>query len=155
MVEKFAADAMLGRLARWLRLLGYDTFYRAHITDAELLRVALGEDRLVLTRDHRLARRRLARGRCLLLKAQEPREQLREVLQALGLRPRGRPLCPRCGGPLRRLPRQRARALVPEHVYFAQERFFRCAGCGHPYWEGTQHRRFSQLVNDIIRKNAP
>ena len=81
---RFMADAMLGRLARWLRTLGYDTAYDDAIADAELVRTALAESRHILTRDRSIPEEWRVGG-CLVLEADRPLEQLREVIRAFGL----------------------------------------------------------------------
>ena len=76
---KFIADSMLGRLARWLRLIGYDTLYYPHIEDSLILRIAREEDRTLLTRDTRLVKVRGLKD-FLLLKENDPFEQLKNVI---------------------------------------------------------------------------
>ncbi len=137
---RFIADAMLGRLAKWLRLMGYDTYYERDITDDALLLVARREGRTILTRDTRLTGRRAARGQALLITSNDPSEQLKQVADHFSLAALDTPRCSLCNGPLLRMPDKRLlKDLVPEYVFLHQGRkgFFRCSGCGHLYWEGS------------------
>lgn len=154
---RFAADAMLGRLARWLRLLGYDTLYTRDIADSALLRVALQEERVILTRDTRLYERKAARGRSFLIDSDDPHEQLLQVIRRFPPPEKTKLLpsrCPLCNGPLRRVAdKAKLQDSLPEHVYISQKKFLRCASCGHIYWEGSHYGRLKKTLNDIIKKD--
>ncbi|GIX49782.1 MAG: hypothetical protein KatS3mg131_3993 [Candidatus Tectimicrobiota bacterium] len=144
---RFIADAMLGRLARWLRVLGYDTAYRAHIADAELVQQARAEGRVVLTRDRALPRQwRLERY--LLLHAEAPLAQVRQVVEAFGLgwqeRLFSRCLC--CNEELQAAPGQDVAARVPSYVRQQQQRFLICPHCRRIYWEGTHVAHMRRLL---------
>ena len=131
---------MLGRLAKWLRLMGYDTCYERDITDDALLLEARKEGRTILTRDTRLIMRRAARGQALLITSNDPAMQLRQVMEHFSLAALDIPRCSRCNGLLIRVPdKHQLRDLVPEHVFLNQGRegFFRCSSCGRIYWEGS------------------
>ena len=137
----FLADGMLGRLAKWLRLLGYDTVYDQTATDAELARHARAKGRVLLTRDRELVGRRGLRA--VLIRSNELTEQVREVQQALAL-PRGEgwptalePRCSVCNAPLKALTPGQAADRVPPYVMRTQRAFFRCVRCGRIYWNGT------------------
>ncbi|MFQ6012724.1 MAG: Mut7-C RNAse domain-containing protein [Thermoplasmata archaeon] len=140
--SRFLCDHMLGTLARWLRLLGYDTAYPGAREDAELLSTAEGEGRVLLTRDKDLAGRSGARG--LYVASDDLDEQIRQVLTEL--RPRAKdPMsrCAVCNGVLHEATREAARGAVPEGVWRRQEQFWRCTACGQYYWRGThwEHMR--------------
>ncbi len=156
---RFIADAMLGRLAKRLRLLGYDTAYERDITDAALLARALKEGRTVLTRDTRFAARKaLSHGRAFLVASDDPASQLKEVLEHFSLEPPsgkkrfiGR--CSVCNGALDKVKdKGLVRDLVPEHVFLNKREFYMCAGCGRVYWEGSHVEKFKKLMDDIIKK---
>ena len=148
---RFLADAMLGRLARRLRQMGLDTLYMRDTSDAEVLRVARAEGRVLLTRDAALAARTNPAG-TLHLRANDTDGQLAEFITRLGPAIEGTvspPRCPRCNGELRlTTSRAEVEGLVAEHVLHSYERFYICAGCGNVYWEGTQH----QAMRDMIEK---
>lgn len=133
---RFLADVMLGRLARWLRVLGYDTLYSSDAEDAALARRAQVEDRILLTRDRELARRRGIR--VVLLSDDRVAEQLRQVLQELGLRSQTAfSRCIECNIVLADLDRGAAQARVPPYVFNTHDRFRQCPRCGRTYWRGT------------------
>ncbi len=145
---KLIADAMLGALARWLRILGLDVAYDARLEDAELVARAVAEDRTILTRDRRLVQRRLAR-RHLLIRSENVEEQVRQVLDELGIDPsEGAPLgrCLRCNTPLVDLPAEEARTRVPPYVAHTQERFRHCPDCGRIYWQATHTERMRRRL---------
>jgi uncharacterized protein with PIN domain len=130
------ADAMLGRLARWLRLVGYDTTYARDWSDHRIAARARAEGRIVLTRDRELARRRGIC--CLLIERQDLEGQLEEIWLALGPPPADmEPRCPACNAPLRALADNEARRRVPPYVYRTHERFRHCAQCDRVYWRGS------------------
>lgn len=133
---RFVVDAMLGRLARWLRVLGYDTLYFPDGEDAALARRALAEDRILLTRDVELARRRGLR--VILISDDRVDNQLREVVRLIPL-DAGQAFsrCLDCNIPLAELDRAQARDLVPPYVFATQTRFRRCPRCAKVYWRGT------------------
>jgi uncharacterized protein with PIN domain len=132
---RLLVDAMLGRLAHWLRLLGYDTLYWREGSDLALAEQAAAEDRLIVTRDRQLAARRGVRT--LLVTAEDLDAQLVEVRAALGGRPEPFSRCPECNAMLEDLSRAAARDLVPTYVWHTQTTFRRCPGCGRVFWKGT------------------
>lgn len=136
---RFVADRMLGRLARWLRVLGHDVAYGSHLGGYTLLACARRERRLLLTRDTRLCRDPQLPP-SLLLHSDHFREQLREVAAAVplgGSTLLGR--CLDCNRPLAAVSREAARERVPPYVWSTQDHFLGCAGCGRLYW-GATHR---------------
>ncbi|MGH7318441.1 MAG: Mut7-C RNAse domain-containing protein [Candidatus Rokuibacteriota bacterium] len=136
---RFVADVMLGRLARWLRALGYDTDYFRDATDARLLGIALREGRQLLTRDTALAARAGTAG--LLVRAEDLDEQIREVMTRYGLSSRA-PLsrCLECNGALTRRRPTDVRDRVPPYTLATQSAFWECADCGRVFWAGTHAR---------------
>jgi uncharacterized protein with PIN domain len=144
---RFVADGMLGRLARWLRALGYDTLYFRDAPDRRLLAIALADRRRLLTRDAALARR--AREAGLLVRAEVLDTQIREVAAACGLAAR-RALsrCLECNALLVAATRDEVRSRVPPYTFATRDRFWTCAECGRVYWAGTH-------VVGIRRRLAP
>jgi uncharacterized protein with PIN domain len=148
---RFAVDAMLGRLARWLRVLGLDATWTADVADAELVRHALDEGRWVLTRDRTLGEE-WSVPRLHLVGSERPLEQLREILDAFALRGDLRLFarCTRCNAPIEELPRALAAPHVPPRVLERNERFWRCPGCGRIYWEGTHVDRMRETLARLL-----
>jgi uncharacterized protein with PIN domain len=147
---RFLADAMLGRLARWLRLLGFDTAYDAAIADEDVARRALDEQRIVLTRDRALPEEwRLPR--VVVLRSEATAEQLRELARHFPLRAAARPFtrCSRCNAPLEHVAADAVAAHVPPRIVATQARFLRCRGCGHVYWEGSHVARIRRALDQV------
>jgi uncharacterized protein with PIN domain len=147
----FAVDAMLGRLARWLRVLGYDTFYDLGIADDVLVRTAREEDRILLTRDRHLLRE-LRPPRAHEVRQDDPLLQLRELVGALGLAPPPELFtrCLLCNAPLRVLPREQALPLLPEGVRELPGPVRQCPGCGRLYWDGSHVRRMRAALERTL-----
>ena len=147
---RFLADAMLGRLARWLRLLGFDTAYDAAIEDAEVARRALDERRAVLTRDRALPEE-WRRPRVVVLRSEATHEQLRELAEIVPLRGAARPFtrCSRCNAAFDDVPRKAIAASVPPRVAATQSRFLRCRGCGRVYWEASHVERIRRALEAV------
>jgi uncharacterized protein len=136
-VIKFIADAMVGKLARWLRVLGIDVEYSRIISDDELIRRAESEDRIILTRDSGIARRRV-QARCVLIESDHYREQVLQVLREFGIKDfQVFTRCLECNTPLRNVDKEAVFEKVPPFVYLTQERFAMCPSCDRVYWHGT------------------
>lgn len=149
---RFLCDAMLGHLARDLRLLGYDVAYDPRVDDDELLEQARRDGRLLLTKDRELARRAGRDAR--LVQAVPATEALREVLDALHLRPEPTAMltrCTRCGGRLAPVASSEASDAVPRSVLDAHAVLDRCSRCGHHYWEGTHARSIRERLLPLTR----
>ena len=147
---------MLGSLARWLRLCGYDCLYLGtEPDDRELARVAERESRWLLTRDRELA---AAGPRTQMVRAGTLEGQLAEVLERHGL-PAPEDLdsarCGECNGVLEDVTTHEIAAEVPPYVLANAERFRRCAGCRRVYWPGTHgeqiHVRFARVRHMMAR----
>jgi len=144
---RFAADVHLGKLARHLRLAGFDCLWSSDWDDHALVAAAVAEDRVVLTRDKGILRRRaVTRGR--FVRAVESEAQLAEVLRAFGLRAQLQPFsrCRECNLPLEDVAKSVVEAELPEKVRALYTRFKRCAACGRVYWEGTHFERLRAVL---------
>ena len=154
--RRFAADSMLRGLARWLRLLGFDTVWEPQVADALLVRRAVDERRIILTQDRSLPREWRVSG-IQLLAADRPRDQLREVVAAFGLGPEIRLFtrCSRCNTPL--LPAEREKVLdrVPARARPTDRDVARCPTCGRVYWEGSHTARIRREVADVGGAGGP
>ena len=145
---KFLVDVMLGTLARWLRILGYDTAYDNQIEDREILRRCLQEDRVALTRDRLLIQQgRLPRQ--LFIESESLFDQIREVLAFIGDRPHQERLlirCLECNMLLAEVAKEKARTRIPPYVYQTQSRFKECPACQRIYWGGTHRQKIYAML---------
>jgi len=149
---KFLADEMLGRLARWLRLLGYDTLYLSPADDQQLVRRARADGRILLTRDASLAQRRNLDA--LLIVSDRVQEQLAQVYRQLHLSTDNRfARCALCNVVLDHLDKEAARAQVPPYVFQTQSAFRRCPACQRIYWRGTHWQRMQKLLETLDKSN--
>jgi uncharacterized protein with PIN domain len=140
---KFAADCMLGTLAKWLMILGHDVAYFRTIEDGDLVALAAREKRTILTSDRRLVRRRGARQH-VLVRSQALPEQITQVLHECRLTIRPEQLlgrCLRCNTATEEASRESVRDEVPVYVYRTQSRFTRCPRCSQVYWRATHVTR--------------
>ena len=146
----FIADAHLGGLARFLRMLGFDTLHDPAFQDADIRRLAREERRIVLTRDRELLKcREIGRGAYVHAIRVEP--QVAEVAARYRLAERARPftLCLRCNLPLERVEKAAVAARLPERVLELQDRFTRCPGCERIYWPGTHYERMRSVLTGL------
>ena len=133
---RLLADPTLGRLARWLRLAGYDTVYLADGDNVAVMRLARAEDRLILTRDAALASHKGVGA--LLIASRHVEEQLAQVRDSVGPPQEEAPArCSLCNEPLVPLSAEAARERVPPYVWRTQENFHTCPSCHRIYWPGT------------------
>jgi uncharacterized protein len=145
----FAADLMLGRLARWLRIIGQDVVYGPHLTGYGLIRAARHENRLILTRDRGLKKKQPPP--LLFIDSDHYRDQLRQVIRACGLDP-GKNLftrCVECNAVLQSRPKETVKSLVPPYVYSTQEQFSWCPTCRRVYWPATHHQRMLEELKKL------
>lgn len=149
---RFVVDSMLGKLARWLRLSGYDVTY-GKLTDEEILKKAEKESRVIVTRDKLLYIKANSLGlKCILIKSNELKIQLLQLIEELGIAIYDSPeksRCPICGGELRDINREEIRKLVPKKVFESVERFFICESCNKIYWEGNHWKKIKEMVKCI------
>ena len=133
---------MLGRLARWLRILGCDVLYGTNYSGRGLLAAARAEGRVVLTRDRHLLRKHDVPEH-LFIDSDHVREQLRQVVSGYAIDPVGALFrrCAECNGEIEIVARDAAEGKVPAFVFETQQEFHRCRGCGHLYWHATHVER--------------
>ena len=149
---KFAADRMLGRLAKWLRVLGYDVIYGPHLTGYGLIRAARAEGRLILTRDRRLKHKQPPEF--VFIESDHYRDQLRQVVRAYRLELAGKQFtrCLRCNCLLEIRPKETVERLVPGYVFTTQEKFSWCSQCRRVYWAATHQQK---MVEELGKISAP
>jgi hypothetical protein len=143
---------MLGKLAKWLKILGFDTVYLNKAEDRDLLLLARREKRVLLTKDQELLQ--AAAGLpCLYIKSEIWEEQLRQVLDAFRLRERARPhsRCLTCNIKLKGIPKRLARNLVTPFVFERAPCFAICPSCGRVFWPGTHFQDMDTKIDRILR----
>ncbi|ADT84241.1 Mut7-C RNAse domain-containing protein [Thermococcus barophilus] len=144
MKPKLIADMMLGRLARWLRLYGYDTVYGVK-DDDEIIEIAKKEGRIILTRDEELAKRA---KNAILISSNKFEEQIKQLME-LGftfneLFPENA-RCPKCNGLIKEIPKEKIKDKVPPGVYEKYNEFYICTECGQIYWPGRQWQEMVKI----------
>jgi uncharacterized protein with PIN domain len=147
---RFVADGHLGRLAAYLRMLGFDTWYDRFADDVILASTASSEQRLLLTRDVGLLKRReVERGYCV--RSDNPHTQLREVARRFALADRISPFrrCMNCNGHLYPVLTQEVEHLLPPHTRETKNEFSRCSQCGKVYWRGSHHARMLGWIEEL------
>jgi len=148
---KFIATKELGRLAKWLRILGYDTTYFNQDNKASFLISALREDRVILTRNTRLTP---SNGmRFLRIKSNFVSGQIKEVLSGLSLKPVEDCMfsrCVICNETLNSLPKEIAKDRVPQYVFNTQEVFLICLKCKRIFWQGTHWGNVRKTLEEIL-----
>jgi len=151
---RFVADAMVGTLAKWLRILGYDTHFAPELDDHQLVRLARAEGRVLLTRDRELSERPGLKS--VLLTSEDLETQVGQVLADLRLEPdRSFSRCPVCNGQLAEITREEARERVPAYVARTQETFMACPACQRVYWRGTHWRQMDEQLGHILKGDIP
>lgn len=145
---------MLGTLAKWLRILGYDTLFDPALNDHQLVRLARAEGRVLLTRDRELARRRGLR--VLLVASEQLDAQIRQVLAELDLEPRRSfSRCPVCNELLEKIAPEQARSRVPAYVAQTHRTFRACPSCRRVYWRGTHWQQMDEQLAQFQSADNP
>ncbi|UCB43994.1 MAG: Mut7-C RNAse domain-containing protein [Dehalococcoidales bacterium] len=129
-------------MARWLRMMGYDTALFDHGDDGRMIRIALDQGRVIVTRDTQVMKRRVitsGRLRAVLVSGDRPEEQIKQVMASLQLESNFRPfsLCMECNHPLEERSKAEVAGLVPPYVFKTQDAYVQCPNCFRVYWKGT------------------
>lgn len=149
---KFIADRTLGKLAKGLRMLGYDTLYYRGEDIHQLIHLARDEDRVILTRDTKLALRR-PKDRIVTITEDLPSRQLKEIIQKATLSLNEEILytrCLLCNDPIDPVPRKEAEGKVPDFIFMQQKDFYRCPKCVRIYWQGSHLDNMQKKVKELI-----
>ena len=155
---RFVVDVNVGRLAKWLRVMGYDTRFSREESDNELVRIALREDRVLVTRDSGLAQRRavrLGQMQVLYIVNDDLRSQLRQLVRDLNLNPEnGFSRCVRCNQLLQAAPKEEVVDSVPPYVSQTQCQFMRCPACQRIYWRGTHWSNMMAELAEVYQEGG-
>ena len=150
---RFIADAHLGLLAKYLRILGFDTIYARDDTDSRIAEIAAAQRRVVLTRDRDLLmHRRITHG--VYIRHARPKRQLEQVIDRLDLFGAIDPFtrCLECNAPLEMADEETIAARVPPGPRALYDRFLVCRPCDRVYWQGSHYRHMQQLVDDMLER---
>jgi len=151
MEPRFVVDVNVGRLAKWLRVMGYDAPVPSVAEDNNLVRLALREGRIMITKDSKLMERRVVTSgqlKAVLIRHDDLKSQLQQVVEALGLKDHKKfSRCIRCSLVLIPVPKASVEARVPPYVYETQEVFMACPGCHRLYWRGTH---WANMAHDLV-----
>lgn len=154
MRASFIVDTNVGKLARWLRMLGYDTLFINNIDDEELIAIGLKEKRVLLTKDTQIMLRRVVtsgRLKALLIQSDDVKAQLLQVVRAMKLdQERKFTLCLECNEPLVPRSKDQVQDLVPPYVFKTQSNYYQCPSCQRVYWRGTHWQRMKQEVETLM-----
>ena len=149
-------DINVGRLAKWLRAMGYDTIFPKENGDNELVRIALRENRVLVTRDAGIVLRRVVRlGQMsvALIEKDDLRSQLKQLVQDLELDLSGGfSLCVCCNEPLHSIDKQDVVDLLPPYVLLTQPKFFECPECRRFYWPGTHWANMKSELSQVSQE---
>lgn len=152
----FILDVHLGKLARMLRLLGFDTEYRNDYHDSEIIKRSLTENRIIITRDRRLLHAKvITHGYCI--RSENPKEQLREVLHRFDLYTQIKPFqrCMMCNARVEKVEKSKILdRLEPKTVLYYDE-FYICPGCKRIYWKGSHHAKLNERFKEIANGAKP
>jgi len=149
----FLVDCMLGKLAKWLKILGFDTAYFSRAEDDDLLVLARQDGRVFLSRDHALLGR--AKGlTSLLIESEAWPDQVRQVLARFDLAGSVRPYtrCLECNVALKPLSKDRAANLVVPFAHERGEAFALCPSCGRTYWPGTHQEAMQHQIDELLKE---
>jgi uncharacterized protein with PIN domain len=151
---KFIVDHNVGRLAGWLRMMGYDSLFFTGEDDATMVRQALAEGRIILTRDTEIMKRRVVgsgRLKAVLFRSEVPEQQMRQLLAEFDLMGQARPftLCLECNELLIERGRDEVRDRVPPYVFATQDQYMECPACRRIYWRGTHWEAMRRKLEEI------
>ena len=149
----FVVDCMLGKLAKWLKILGFDAVFFSKIEDDALLEIAKKENRILLTRDTGLIER-VEKDRSLFIESENWRTQVEQVLDHFDLwkdvEPNSR--CIECNVRIKNLPREKAKNLVTPFVFENADTFALCPDCGRVFWRGTHLKDMETKIDDFFKR---
>ncbi len=150
---RFIADVMLGRLAKWLRIAGFDVLYSNKFSDDELISIANREGRILLSRDTRLLARKSVRD-FIFLESQDILDQIEQTFEAMQITylPYLLSRCLCCNEILAEICRETVRSHVPAFVYRTHTRFKYCPKCGKIFWPGTHRSSVVRILEKLLQK---
>ena len=155
MEVNFIVDNNVGKLAKWLRIMGYDALLFQGEDDGKMISLALSESRIVLTKDTQIMKRRLVASgklKAILIEGDNPRAQLRQIVSTLDLDYQFRPFsrCLECNQNLVGRDKDEMSELVPLYVFKTQSQYMECPLCHRIYWKGTHWEAMSRELEELM-----
>lgn len=149
---KFIVDHNVGKLAKWLRIMGYDTLFFNGSNDSSMVSTALNEERVILTRDTQIMKRRVVtsgRLSAIFIRSDDPEQQMCQVIEDLNLDCQFRPfaVCLECNQPLLERSKQQVEERVPPYVFQTQSQYMECPVCHRIYWRGTHWQAMTKKLD--------
>lgn len=157
--HRFIVDHNAGKLVKWLRMMGYDSLFFNGSDDSEMVKQALAEGRIILTRDTAIMKRRVVTNgqlNAVLIESEEPDQQIRQVIGRLELDCQFRPftLCLECNRVLEERDHDEVRGRVPPYVYKTQQQYMECPACHRIYWRGTHWETMMRMLKKLTHNNS-
>jgi uncharacterized protein with PIN domain len=151
---KFIVDHNVGKLAKWLRMMGFNSVFFDGEDDSTMVMQALAEGRIILTRDTEIMKRRVVtsgRLKAVLIESEVPEQQMRQLMDTLDLKHQLRPftLCLECNQPLFERSREEVEDRVPPYVYRTQNQYMECPACHRIYWRGTHWEAMTRKLEKL------
>ena len=151
---RFVVDVNLGKLAKKLRLLGFDTYYRNNLNDDEIVKISISEKRIILTRDIGILKYgNVTHG--FWIRSDDPKIQLNEVIERLQLRNLFKAFsrCSQCNGQLKRIKKELLKNRIPDDTLSYYKIFWECQGCRQIYWEGSHFDKIIDWIEKMSNGN--
>ncbi|HEY87386.1 MAG TPA: hypothetical protein G4O06_05125 [Dehalococcoidia bacterium] len=153
---KFIVDHNVGKLAKWLRIMGYNTLFFSSRNDSNMIATALAEGRVILTRDTQIMKRRVITNgklKSILIQSDNPELQMHQVIDTLNLDCLFRPftICLECNQPLVMSNKQEVKDLVPPYVFQTQSQYVECPACHRIYWRGTHWQAMTKKLGKFVK----
>ena len=153
---RFIVDSNVGKLAKWLRMMGYDALFFEGSNDSHMIATALAENRVILTRDTQIMRRRaITKGqlKAILIQSDEPEQQMLQVMDTLKLDCQFQPfsICLECNQPLAERSKEEVKEQVPPYIFQTQSQYMECPACHRIYWRGTHWQAMTRKLEHLIK----
>ncbi len=157
MEMKFIVDINAGKLVKWLRLMGYDAVLFTDEDDGKMIKLALNQNRVVLTKDTQIMKRRLVTSgelKVVLVEGDDHKAQLQQIASTLDLDYQLKPfsICLKCNQSLIEKSKEEVRDLVPPHVFKTQSHYMECPSCNRIYWQGTHWQAMTEDLEKFIEE---
>ena len=155
---RFIVDSNVGKLAKWLRMLGYDAVFFDGEDDAYMIDRALKEGRVILTRDTQVMKRGVitsGRLKAILIESDQPEPQVRQVIDTLHIDSQSRmfTVCLECNNPLEERSKEEVEQRVPPYVFQTQQQYMECPVCHRIYWRGTHWQAMLQKLERLTKQH--